>query len=188
MKNDQPEHRFSHWCLELMDRIILTDQPSWWTAVDHSVKMTNQTPEAKMNYENHRKYMGVRPHHLDLYVYQYPLFSQIELKFADTHAAAEKALTTGQRDTIAVLTRRGVPNGYAWTIRSFYEVLCRIGYRLHANAENIVREIEHRYAAAQDLVDMKPPSKKRTYRQPKVKPTAGQLRKVRVMYERGHRF
>jgi hypothetical protein len=32
------------------------------------------------------------------------------------------------------------------------------------------------------------PSKKRTYRQPKVKPTAAQLRKVRALYAQGHRF
>ena len=152
---DKPEARLSHWCIELLDRIVVTDQPSWWTAVDHSVKMTNQTPQAKMNHENHRKYMGIRPHHLDVYIYQYPLFSQIELKFANTQSAAEKALTVGQRDRMTALAGRGVPTGYAWSIPSFYEALRRIGYRLHATAESIVREIEARYAAAQDMAVIK---------------------------------
>jgi hypothetical protein len=32
------------------------------------------------------------------------------------------------------------------------------------------------------------PSKKRAYRQPKVKPTSAQLFKVRALYAKGHRF
>lgn len=177
---DQPEHRLSHWLVEeLFERIILTDVPAWWTAVDHSVKMTNQSAEAKFNFENHRKWMGVRPHHLDTYVYQYPLYAQIELKFANTRDAAEKALTTGQRDTMAVLNRRGVSNGFAWSIRSCYDELRRIGFRLHGNAENIVREIEHRYAAAQMTAEMKKaaPKKKHSSKPRAAKPTAAQLRR-----------
>lgn len=187
MKNDQPEHRLSHWCLELCDRIVLTDEPSWWTAIDHSVKMSNDNPQAKMNFENHRKFMGIKPHHLDIYIYQYPWFAQIELKFAASQSAAEKALTQGQRDTITALTRRRVPNGYAWSIRSFYEVLCRIGLRLHGNAENIVREIEVRYAAAQDGAEIKraaPPKKRPAGRGYKPKPSARRVAQVEAIRSR----
>jgi hypothetical protein len=187
VSNDQPEHRLSHWCIELCDRIVMTDQPSWWTAIDHSVKMSKDTPQAKMNFENHRKFMGIRPHHLDLYIYQYPWFAQIELKFAATRAAAEKALTTGQQDTMGALDRARVPNGYAWSVRSFYEVLCRLGFRLHANADNIVREIEVRYAAAQDLADIKrsaPPKKRAAGPGYQPKPSASRIRQVEAIRAR----
>lgn len=192
MRNDKPEARLSHHIIEeLLERIVLTDAPSWWTAIDHSVKMSNESPQAKMNFENHRKWMGIRPHHLDTYVYQYPLYAQIELKFATSRTAAEKALTIGQRDTMAVLTRRRVPNGFAWSIRSYYEELVRIGFRLHSNAENIVREVEARYAAAQDTADIKReeaksgvPAKKRYTKPYAAKPSRQQIARVEAVRSR----
>lgn len=180
MKNDTPEHRLQHWVIEMLDRIILTDVPHHWTGIDHSVKMTNQSDQAKMNFENHRKFMGIKPHHLDTYVYQAPIFAQIELKFAASEDAARKALTTGQMDTMVVLERQKCPHGFAWSIRSYYDVLRRIGFRLHGNAENIVAEIEARHAAAHVGAHIKraAPPKTRTHKPRAAKPSKAHLRKV----------
>lgn len=184
-KTDRPEHRLSHWCIELLDRIMVGDCPRWWTAVDTGTEILKKTPEARMAWEAHRRYMGIKPHHLDIYIYQYPLFSQIELKYEKTHAAAARAITTGQADTFVALRQADVMPGFAWSIRSFYAELIRIGFRLHGNAENIVTEIEARYAAAQEAADIKmakpyKPSAKPRAKKPSIRQVTRGNRMARV--------
>ena len=162
---DHPEHRKQHWCLELVDRILLVDGPTWFTAVETGEIIVKQgTKEerdrARFARENRRRYQGIKPHHLDTYIYQHPLYAQIEMKDAETEDAALKALSVGQEDTIKALTRNHVPWAVAWSPASYLAAMRRIGFRLHANADNILVEIEARLAAAQDKADVKKPMKR----------------------------
>lgn len=171
---DHPERRLSHWTMEFLDRVMLTDVPHHWTAVDTGTILTKQgTAEekraARAAWENSRRFMGIKPHHLDTYVYQYPLFAQIELKVAKTEDAAYKAVTTGQSDTMRALARQQCHYSVAWSIRSYCDALRRIGFRLHANTENIVVEYEHRYEAAQVVAEIKSGAVVRKVSKPRTK-------------------
>lgn len=173
-KIDQPEHRLSHHCCALLERILVGD--CHFTAVDTGTQMVSKSPQARMNWENHRKWMGIKPHHLDIYIHQRStgIYTQIELKVGGNH------LTTGQEDTVGLLVRKGYRPGVAWTIRQFFDAIAYAGFELHGNAENIVREIEQRYAAAQDTADLKkaaPPKKPMSAKPRDAKPTQGELRK-----------
>lgn len=152
---DQPEHRLSHWVSELCDRIILTDGPAWWTAVDVEEKLVKDTPEARMFRAMKKKVMGIKPGHLDWCVYQTPIYCQIELKVARNRDEAMGKLTNNQRGTFTALARARVPFGLAWDVTSFYGELVRIGFRLHGNAAAIAAECQARYEVAQDTADIK---------------------------------
>ena len=192
---DQPEHRLSHFCGLLADRIILSDGPCWWTAQDTGTALFKQGSDeekrrARLNWENHRRFMGIKPNQLDWRVYQSPVYAEIELKFAATEAAALKALTQGQRDTITALDRHRVRSAVAWSVVSFYEALRRIGFRLHGNAANIAVEIEARWRAA-DEAARGPDAKSKPKRASKpraAKPSARSLARVRALHQQGIRF
>ena len=180
MRNDQPEHRLQHWCCKLLDQIVIRDVPCWWTAVDTGTPLFKQGDEsqrltARFAWENNRKYMGIKPHHLDLYVYQKPIFAQIELKAAASETAARKAVTNGQRDTMTALTGNCIPNELAWSIRSFHAALVRIGFRLHGNAETVVQLFEARHVAAQDAAEIKAEKPRKVSRPRAAKPTAAAI-------------
>lgn len=184
---DHPEHRKQHWCLELVDRALLVDGPTWFTAVETGEIIVKQgTKEekdrARFARENKRRYQGIKPHHLDTYIYQQPLYAQIEMKDAETEDAAMKALSVGQRDTITALERNRVPWAVAWSPRSYLAAMRRIGFRLHANADNILVEIEARLAAAQDKADVKKTAPKKRARSVKAGPryTAGKQTQARA--------
>ncbi len=193
MANDRPEHRLSHWIDELLERIILRDGPYHWTAVDTGTILVKTGTEeekrrARAAWENHRKYIGIKPHHLDTYLYQAPLYAQIELKIATSSDAAWKAITQGQRDTIVVLERQKCGHGFAWSIRSYYDVIKRLGFRLHPNAANIVVEIEARYAAAQREAEIKHNAPAKAYKAPRKssggKPSAARLKATEALRKR----
>ena len=163
---DHPEHRLSHYVDTLLDRIVL--EPCWFSAVDTGTVMVNSTPTARMRWEQRRRAMGIKPHHLDWYVYQAPLFGQIELKFGSNKPSA------GQQDTMAALARQNIAHGCAWSVLDVYRWLRDSGYRLHANAENIAHEIEARWRAAQDGAERKKPAR-RTSRARTAKPSRAAL-------------
>jgi hypothetical protein len=173
---DKPEWRLSHWCLELCDRIILVDGPAWWTAIETGEPLLKHGSEeekknARFAMQANRDYRGIKPHALDVWVYQHPWLSMHELKVASSEAEAIRLLRPGQKNTMFALTRNKMPNFVAWSIPVFYEQLLSVGFRLHGNHANIAREIEQRYLAKQNEADLKKavPVKKKS-RSRKVQP------------------
>ena len=150
-KPDQPEHRLSHFCAELLTRILT--EPCWFTAQDTAGRAIGATwqeqQNSRMHWEQNQKWYGVKADQLDWRIVQPPIYAEIELKWGKGER------TEGQKRTIAALTARGIPTGCAWTLREFYDLLVRAGFRLHGNAANILTEIEARHAAAQDPATMK---------------------------------
>jgi hypothetical protein len=150
MARDQPEWRLSHYVDALLDRILL--EPCWYSAVDHGAapmgKTDDQQRQANMVRAQRMKARGVKPAHLDWFVYQSGIYAQFELKHGNGKPH------DGQLTTMRLLQERGIPTGCAWNLTQFYDLLVAAGFQLHANARNILTEIEARHAAAGDMADM----------------------------------
>lgn len=96
-----------------------------------------------------------------------------------------------QEQSIADLTACGAPPVVAWTLRQVYDGLAGAGFRFTANVETVLQHCEELLAGwdrEAEAVLSGDVVKKRTYRQPKVKPTSAQLFKVQALYAKGHRF
>ncbi|HEX2941525.1 MAG TPA: hypothetical protein VHO91_10790 [Rhodopila sp.] len=147
-----------------MDRIVC--EPMWATAIDHSGAAIGKSERAQMVWRQRQKAMGIRPSHLDWYVYQRDtgIFAQIELKHGDGQP------TDGQCVTMRLLRERGIPTGCCWSVRDFYEALTRAGFRLHPEAAAIASEIEAKHGAADLAARTKQP--KAAKRQPRPRPIA----------------
>lgn len=144
--------------------------------------MISKSPYARLSWENHRRFMGIKPHHLDWYVYQKPIFMQIELK------VGYNQLSDGQRTTMRLLNDRGIQSDVCWTIEQFYSALLNAGFRLHGNAQNIMTEVAERYAAACDTARQPKKPGPRSYKQQEAKPTSAQLKTVARIRASGVRF
>lgn len=143
-KFDQPEHRLSHYVDSLLDRIILTDGPHWWTAVETGTIMLNKSAYARMNWEQKRRARGIKPAHLDWYLYQAPLFTQFELKYEDAPTRDK------QLDTITALIRCGVQTAVCRSVLDVYQFVQATGFRLHGNAANIAALTDMQWRAADE--------------------------------------
>jgi hypothetical protein len=143
-RKDQPEWRLSHYVDVLLDRILDQSAPTWYTAVETGSIAFKATVEARMRIEQRRRARGIKPAHLDWYVYQQPLFTQIELKYGHSDE------TDGETRTISQLQSRKIPAACCYTIGQVYEHLKNNGFRLHGNAENITREVEKRWQATDE--------------------------------------
>lgn len=147
---DQPEHRLSHFVDSLLDRVMV--EPCWYSAVDHGAAPMGGTKEeqktARMVRAQRMKARGIKPSHLDWFVYQRGIYAQFELKFGSNTP------DDGQETTMRLLRERDIPTGCANTLRQFYGLLVDAGFALHANAENILAEIEVRYAVAHDKAQL----------------------------------
>ncbi len=152
--SDAPEWRLQHFAHMLLERIVL--EPCWITGVEDARVMMKGSREALMRMEQRRRARGIRPHHLDHVVYQAPLYTQIELKYGKGKP------TEGQEATMRLLSERGIPTACCWTIMQIYEHMRSAGFRLHGNAENIAREIEARWRAADEAKRGAAPAKKRS--------------------------
>lgn len=141
-KKDQPEHALSHWVAALLDRVMTG--PGWWTAVETGTWMVNQSREARMNAENKRRARGIKPYHLDWYVYQKNtgVYVQFELK------VDHRPTRPGQDDTITALTRNKIPTGVFETVPEVCRFLIEAGFEVHGNAAGIAVELHERYLAA----------------------------------------
>ena len=176
---DQPEHRLSHWCRELLARILL--EPCWATAQDTAGRAIGATwaeqQQSRMRWEQNQKWYGVKPDQLDWRIFQAPIYAEIELKFGDNKP------TTGQQTTMRLLRERDIPTGCAWTLREFYGLLVEARFQLHANAANILTEIEARHAAAQDAAVLKKKAPKSYVAQkPRApKPSAAAVRRMNAV-------
>lgn len=144
---DHPEWRLSHYVDALLDRVLT--EPCWYSAVDHGAAPSKDKSKEARRQENmvraqRMKARGVKPSHLDWFIYQRPIYAQIELKIGNNDPDAR------QEDTMRLLAERDIPTGCAKTLRQFYNLLVEAGFVLHANAANILVEIEARHAAADD--------------------------------------
>jgi hypothetical protein len=168
-KVDQPEHRLSHYVNTLLERVVV--EPCWFTAVETGTIMVKATPEARMQAENRRRSRGIKPAHLDWMLYQAPRYAQIELKIASP-------VSDNQQATMTALARQGIPSGVCRSVLDVYRFLNAEGFTLHGNAFNVAHEVEQRWRAAQDEVDLrktKPAkiSRARKPRAPKPSPGSG---------------
>jgi len=155
-KLDQPEHRLSHHVRELIDRIVT--EPHIATAVDTGTYMHDASKAQRFAREEHRKWMGIVPHHLDWYIYGCTshVYTQFELKYERNPAS------DGQVGMLEKLRKRGIPTGVFRTVIEVYHHLVLAGLHLHGNAENIAREIEARWRAADEAKRGTAPKKKRS--------------------------
>ena len=155
-KPDRPEHRFSHWVDVLMDRILLP--PCYYTAVDTGTQVfkgkkgSKEAENARFAWENHRRYMGIKPYHLDWYGWQgfenappgHGIYTQFELKYGKNDT------NDGQDQTLDVLRRNNIPTGVYRTIVDVFAHMRDAGFRLHGNAASIAHEVELRWRAADE--------------------------------------
>lgn len=180
---NQSEHRFSHYACELLERILLED--CWFTAVDTGTQMTKKTAQARFAWEAHRRWMGIKPSHLDLYVYQRQtgIYAQYELK------VGSNKLTTGQETTRRLLADRGIPTGCCWNIMDLYGVILRAKFNLHGNAANIAVEVDERHLAAErEAVIKSGVVKKHSPSKPRVRPSPAKLKAVAKIRASGIRI
>lgn len=181
VRNDQPEWRLSHYVNSLLEKIIT--EPAWFTAVDTGTQMVHKTQEARFAAEARRKARGIKPAHLDWYIYQFPIFSQFELKYG--HNTPE----TNQETTIDLLKKRDIPTGTYCTVLQVYEHVKAAGFKLHGNAENIARETELRWRAADEAKRGGATVKKpRAAKARANKPTPTQARRLAALRATGLRF
>lgn len=174
---NQREWRLSHWACEMLERILLSDVPIWVTAVETGTYLPGASDAQRFATENNRKYRGIKPHALDLDIYQAPLRAFFELKIG-TNKPSENQFTT-----MRMANERRIPSGWGNSLRQVYVFVSQCGFRLHLNAANIVVEIEARHAAAEREAEVERPVKKRAAPR-QAKPTAAKLRAVAAVRER----
>jgi hypothetical protein len=157
-KPRQIEHGLSHWVDVFLDR-CLTGY-GWYTAIEGGTWWKGQTDAQRMHAENKRRLRGIKPAHLDWYVYQTRtgLFAQIELKVDG------RETRKGQEQTMLALFHNGITAGKCETVPEVYALLNKAGFELHGNAENIASELHERYLAGRRTVP------KKTKRAPKSAP------------------
>ncbi len=174
---DHPEHRLSSHIFGrngLVERIVI--ERGWHTAVETGTRLHNATEQQRFAVEERRKKRGIKPSHLDGYVYgrESGEMVHIELKYGDGR------LTTGEESTMAALNVQGIANVCCWTVLEVYAFLKTTRLRLHGNADNIAVEIEARWRAADELVrgkDAAPKKKRAPAKAKEAKPTSAKLRK-----------
>ena len=178
---DQPEHRLSHIVAALLDRILIGD--CWHTAVDHSGAAIGKSEQAQMAWRQRQKAMGIKPAHLDWYIYQREtgIYAQFELK------NGRNGPTTGQETTMRLLTERGIPTGCAWTLPDFFDLVVKAGFRLHPNARNILVEMGERLAALDRAAELKAAKPRKVAKPRASKPSSAAIarsvaRQQRVRY------
>lgn len=108
-----------------------------------------------------RKYLGVKPSHLDWYVFQHQkhteqdhngrplgwygplgLYAQFELK------VGKNKPTLGQLQTIEALRKQGMQSAVCWTLNDVFMFLNTMGFRFDRNTSYVLKELNERYAAA----------------------------------------
>lgn len=140
-KRDQAEHALSHWVDRYLDRAIVG--PCWYTAVETGTWMVGGSREARMNAENKRRARGIKPCHLDWYLWQKTTgqFTQFELKVEG------RPTRLGQEQTIEALRRNHIPTTVCETVPQVHAFLYTAGFALHGNARNIADELHERHLA-----------------------------------------
>ena len=150
----KPEARLSHYVNEMLKRVLC--EPCWFTAIDCSGPMKSDNPHAGAMWMASRKYLGVKPSHLDWYLFQpnknvidnttwygpLGLYMQIELKVGKNKPSAN------QLATVEALRRQGIQSTICWSLPEVFTAINCCGFRLEANAEYVLKELMERYAAA----------------------------------------
>lgn len=165
----QPEHRLSKIVDLMLDRILVGN--FWHTAIDHSGAAIGKTEQAQMAWRQRQSAMGIKPSHLDFYIYQRDtgIYAQFELK------RGKNGPTEGQQTTMRLLTERGIPTGCAWTLPEFFELVVKAGFRLHPNARNILVEMGERLAALDRAAALKATKPRKVSPPRSAKPTAAAI-------------
>lgn len=140
-KNDQAEHGLSRWVTAFLERTIIG--ACWFTAVETGTWLPGSSEQGRMNAETKRRARGIKPAHLDWYLWQKSTgqFTQFELKVYG------RPTRQGQKDTMAALRRNEIPTGVYETVPEVCEFLLASGFVLHGNARNIAAELHERYLA-----------------------------------------
>ena len=172
MANDDPEHRLSHYVDEMLQRIMV--EPCWYTAQDHSGRAIHGSAQAQMNWRAKQKWYGVKPAQLDWRMYQYPLYTEFELK------DGKKPPSDGQAVTMRKLKERKIPTACLGDIRSVFEFIRDSGFILHGNAENLCTETVERWAAANEKARGRN-SPRKIGKMRAFKPSAARIRKSEAM-------
>lgn len=138
---DLAEHGLSHWVDRFLDRVMIG--PCWYTAVETGTWMPGATREARMNAENKRRARGIKPCHLDWYLWQKSTgqFTQFELKVEG------RPTRPGQDQTIEALQRNLIPTTVCETVPQVCEFLRDAGFVMHGGARLIAAELHERYLA-----------------------------------------
>lgn len=166
---DQPEHRLSKAVDALLDRILVGD--FWHTAIDHSGASLGKSEQAQMAWRQRQSAMGIKPSHLDFYIYQRDtgIYAQFELK------RGRNGPTEGQKTTMRLLTERGIPTGCAWSLPEFFELVVKAGFRLHPNAPNVLAEMVERLAAMDRAAELKAAKPRKVAKPRAAKPTSAAI-------------
>jgi hypothetical protein len=169
---DQAEWGLSHWVNSFLDRVMLGK--CWYTAVETGTIMLTKTPEARMAEAARRKARGIKPNHLDWYVWQREtgIYAQIELKVG-TNAA-----TPGQEATMAALARNDIPHAICHSVHEVHEFMVIAGFRLHGNADNIAAECHQQYLAKRREAQAKKPARAPRKRKAAAKVTVDQAHRL----------
>ena len=148
---DHGEHRLSIYVNKLLERTLL--EPCWFTAQDTAARAIGENWEeqaqARMIWAHRQRKYGVKPSQLDWRVFQSPISAEFELKYG------KNKLRTGQITTMKLLSDRSIPTGVFWNLRAVYDFLVISNFRLHGNAWNIMRQLEHEHFQADDEAGMK---------------------------------
>lgn len=185
----------------MFDRILL--KPCWHTAVETGTVIVRREGDSEASMqrsrfarENARKYQGIKPSHLDFYVFQplpmkrthdgpeqmgpAGLYVQIELKIGTKESANQTA-------TRNALAREGIQSATCRTLQEVHDFIKGLGFRLHPNSSGILFELQQHYEAACRAAKLKAPGAK-SYKPHVVKAEAGRLRKVERIRATGIRI
>lgn len=154
VKPEQAEHGLSRWVDSFLDRALLGR--CWYTAIEGGTWLKGATREQRMNAENKRRARGIKPAHLDWYVWQESTgkYTQFELKVDGSPTRL------GQDQTMEALRRNNIPTGVCETVPEVWRFLLDAGFELHGNARNIALELHEQYLAKRRAA----PKKKRSPR------------------------
>lgn len=154
-RNDNPEHRFSHYFDKFLDRVLL--EPAWYTAVDDSEPVGGKGDSKqdlaikRMRREQRKRAMGVKPSALDwpaIVQFDPRTFAVSAICWIELKRGNKYSSTEGQLTTIRLLRERGQIAEVAGNIHACLAILRLAKFRLHSNADNIATEIEARLEAA----------------------------------------
>lgn len=164
-KRDQQEHALSHWVNLFLERTIVG--ACWFTAVDTGTYRPGATREQWMAAEQKRRAMGIKPSHLDFYLWQKSTgqFTQFELKVKG------RKTRLGQDQTMVALRHNQIPTSVCETVPEVCEFLATSGFVLHGNARNIAAELHERYLAQRQAKAAQPAQPKTAARRrPQARP------------------
>lgn len=148
MTIDHAEHGLSHWVALFLERTVVGH--CWHTAIEGGTWLSGATQQARMNAETKRSARGIKPSHLDWYLWQKSTgqFTQFELKVKG------RKIRVGQDQTMVALRRNQIPTAVCETVPEVCAFLRDAGFVLHGNAVNIAAELHERYLGERRIAEV----------------------------------